>query len=273
MLKLTHPRARVLAGAKRRRRGGFFPTQVSAVSAWLRVAQGTSDVNGYSSIPDVLNSNPATQSVNLRKPAVTTSANGLPLMDFASTDLVWPLVSSNNQLVTCGIHTHIIPDSVTGQREIVAIWDNTGGANGKKFTFETNGATVRVLACLGATTDIRSATTGNVLVIGTPAAVGFEFNGGGALEADKCVITIDGVAQVLTFAQFAGTAAAMPTSLPSRTGNALIGALTDQVGPTVTFDGRIGPNLFAYGSAMAGVTSGLLTSAARLSLSAFERPT
>ncbi len=252
----------------------FVPTQVTAVSAWLRLANATSDGNGYSSIPDVLNAtSPAAQNDNDRKPATGTSSNGFPIavFDSAGDVLSWPLAAANNGTSITGYMTRIRPTSVTAvSYTIIAISIGTSGASARKLVLETVNNTIRVRISIDAS-NIRQALTGAVLTAGAYTTVGLEYNGGNTLEADECVITIDGVAVALTFANNAGTPNDMPDTLVSVTGNALIGGFSNEDAGTNQFVGDMGPNFYSFGSAMSGVTSGLLTPAARLSLHNFER--
>jgi hypothetical protein len=258
------------------RAAGGFPDEIPDVtSCWLRFAAGVSDGNGFSAVPDALNVNPATQSINVRKPARTFSANGYTLAAFDSPGdlLVWPLISGNNQDVTTGFMFWCIPGTVTGRQVALGMSSSTLSPAVFRLSVELNDATVRCLAGLGGGSNIRAGTTANVLSIGVPVCIGVEFNGDASSEADECVITINGVAQALTFSQLSGTAADMPDALQTVTGSALIGGLTLSDSPGGPFASSIGPNLFAFNAAMPGVTSGLLTPAARLALAGFEAPT
>lgn len=262
--------------ANRNTRARFNPHSVSAISAWLRVPLATVTGSGISSLPDVLSSNPAVQATDTRRPALATSANGYSLADFDGTNmLVWPLVAANNQLVTTGFGLHLIPGDLTSFGDIVDIWSGAGGASGQNFLIQRNAAQLWWYVSLGGTNDanVRVAKTADVLAANTPVHLSFEYNGGAATEADRCVICVDGAPQSLTFAQHSPTAAAMPASLQNRTGNILIGARTNADSPVAGIVARIGPNIVWYSGAMPGVTSGLLTPAARVALSNFERPT
>jgi len=245
---------------------GTFTVGTSPVSAWLRFASGTVTGHGFSSVPDVLNSNPAVQTVDAARPARVLSANGLPLGDFDGTSgrLQWPLNAAgtgNNGTSATGFMFWLVPDNVTGDQRLITIW--IGGSqtdSTRKLIFEKTGAALRLFIRDGAVNP--EALTGAVLAIGVPVCVGFEFNGALGTSAAKVVITVNGVA-------VASTNGAMPTTLTVCAGDLTIGAY----GSSLLFDGRMGPNILVLGSAMAGVTSGLLTPAARLALANFEAPT
>jgi hypothetical protein len=249
---------------------GTLTVSASVVGAWLRFAEGTSDANGFSSVPDVLNANPAIQTVNANKPARVLSANGLVLANFVTDDrLWWPLIAANNSTAAFGFMFWIVPANIAAPTERwIDIWYNsgnppTGGASAPKFSIGKIGATVHAVLRNGAASP--TATSGNVLSAGVPACVGFEFNGAGATDAAKLVITLDGVAIASTV-----TGGAMPTALPAPTGSANIGAY---IQGAAHYTGKMGSNLFCFNAAMAGVTSGLLTPAARLAYKNFEAPT
>ncbi len=61
-------------------------------------------------------------------------------------------------------------------------------------------------------------------------------------------------------------------TLFAATGNIMIGNGQDGAASS-PLNGLIGPNIYAFGSKMAGATTGLLTTAARTALMNFEAPT
>src|SRR5678816_2358752 len=79
----------------------FVPTTdisgITAISAILDVATATLVSGDISSLPDLLNSNPAVQTVSGRRPTLELSAgNGLPCMRFATNDaLSWPITAQS----------------------------------------------------------------------------------------------------------------------------------------------------------------------------------
>lgn len=257
-------------GARGSFRGAGFasPSAVSAVSAWLRVVNATSDVNGISSVPDALNTNPAAQSVDARKPVIEQSANALPCMRFVTNDvLVWPITAQSSGTNYAGYGLWFKPDSANVIQRLVAISSGTNGANGLKLV-------------------VSPTTTNRIQVVASPDGVGskvntplsayttawqfltFEYDKDAATDAARLVVTVNGVA--LT-AAITG-AADMSVGLFAATGNILIGNLNDGVA-SGAFQGLLGPNLYAFASKMPGATLGLLTTAARAFLMNYEAPT
>jgi hypothetical protein len=252
-----------------RRAGQFGPTKVSAISAWLRFEDGTVTGSGFSSVPDKLASNPATQGTDAARPARVLAANGLVRADFNGNDfLSWPAAAGNNTTTYAGLATWLEFDSIA---------DGTTGIFGC-----IPGATNRVEVCKN-NADLfinvyhsqfvaRRATLPNAFTAGTKVFLTWEQAGDGATDADKCVVTLDGTVRTLTFTNDSGTPNAMPVAMVSTTGAFAVGArrASDGLGPMAGF---LGPNIWLFGSKMAGATQGLLTPAARAALREFERPT
>ena len=66
----------------------------------------------------------------------------------------------------------------------------------------------------------------------------------------------------------------MPTTLQGQPGGSNIVLLARRESASSSpVTGDVGPNIYILGSAMPGVTSGLLAPAARVALANFERPT
>ncbi len=245
----------------------FSPTQVSAVSAWLRLASGTITGAGYSSVPDILASNPAVQTTDVSRPPNLNSANALPRADFdgASDYLSWPAAANNNQTVTSGFAAWCEFDFVSA---IVGIFAAFSGATTRCELFlDGNDLCVNVNH---SQFSVRRGTVADCFVAATKYFVTWEYDGGGANDAAKCTLTINGAVQSVTFVNDTGAPNAMPATLVATAGPFLIGTRLAAVGP---LDGKIGPNIFILGSKMAGATQGLLTTAARAALMNFEAPT
>jgi len=247
----------------------FVPTDISAVSAWLSVADATHDSNGVSSLPDLMNSNPAVQSVDARKPVIELSANALPCMRFATNDVLrWPVTPANTTQQTWGIAFWFKPNTLTGVQMLFAAFPNTGGTNVNRLRLyvQSNGLTCEIIA---------SGNNGRFLSAASSIStdwqhVTFEYDASGATEALKATVTINGIVKTVTFGnQGAGAAIG---NLVTVTGNLLFG---DHIDGTASFpfNGLIGPNIYAFSSKMAGATQGLLTAAARTSLMAYHNPT
>lgn len=247
----------------------FLPSELSAVAAWLRFAQGTVTGSGYSSLPDVLASNPATQSTDSLRPPNSNSANGFPRGDFQAADyLSWPVASNNNQTAASGFAAWVEFDTLP--------------ASVQCLFGSLNGATNRIEVCAFSSNLFvnvfhsqfvaRRGTASAVLATGTKVFVTWEFDGSGANDAAKCVLTLNGTAQTLAFTDDSGAPGAMPSALVATAGAHAIGArrVSDGLSP---LDGKVGPNIYILGSKMTGATTGLLTTAARAALMNFEAPT
>jgi hypothetical protein len=127
VLVRTHPRARAKHWQKPR--GAFYPTQVSAVSAWYRVALATdAGAGGPFTLPDVLSSNHATTSTAARKPTIAASAgNGMPI-----------LTCDGARVLTIPIHAGINGSAAWG----LGIWLRRTTTTGNPTPFNIRG-TVR----------------------------------------------------------------------------------------------------------------------------------
>jgi hypothetical protein len=247
----------------------FSPSDVSAVSAWLRVANATSDGDGISSVPDVLNTNPAVQSVNDRKPVIENSANGLPCMRFATNDvLAWPITAQSSAINQAGWGLWVKADGVAATQRLLAVSIGTNGASGNKLilTVTSSGGMSQFGSGDGATNRNYSTAGGTLTTAWHFVTV--EYDKDGATDADRLIATIDGVSQTGTVAGTGNISA----GLFAATGNILIGNLNDGVASS-PYNGLLGPNIYSFAAKMPGAEFGLLTSAARAALMAFEAPT
>lgn len=247
----------------------FQPYQLSAVSSWFRLAHPSTAItgSGYSSVHDVLNpSSPATQGTDARRPPNATSSNGLPIVDVTAHVLSIPVIDARNGTTYWGFAGHFRRTGGTFPSR-VAMRAVAGSSADKLDTQSASGDGDRLAfhSLNGAGADSVSEIDG-ASPLNTWQFLTYEFNGDGATDADKCVITVDGVVQTLTF-----SGAAMPSALVSVTGTIMY--LAQQSGGTNPFVGQAGPNWYFFNAKMAGVTQGLLTAPARSSLSTFERPT
>lgn len=266
-------------GVDRRRRlieaVGFTPLEVPALASWFRLADAASVItgSGYSSVRDILDpSNPAVQSTDGRRPINQSASNGLPVMSFTTNHvLAAPLTAARNGATFWGMAGWVRPTNVSGAKAIGAVSGLPGGASAFKIIPYLSGSAVALIAYISGTDGRNAASPSAVVSAATWHFVTFEYDGSGATEADRNVITIGGVAQALTFSNIGagGTTGALPTP----TGNLLIGNQQDSGAASTPFVGLMGPNLYLFGSKMAGATSGLLTAAARTALMNFEVPT
>lgn len=239
------------------------------VTAWLRVAGGTITGQGYASVPDLI-ANPAVMTVDDDRPPAATSANNLPLlnMDGVTDFMSWPAAANNNQTAVGGIALWVQPAGVAVT--LKGIVTALPGATHRYGVFR-NGTDLFV--------DVhhsqfiaRRATIANVFVANTWIFITFEFDGSGANDAAKCVLTVNGVVRTLVFTDASGSPGAMPSALVSTAGPYLIGCYV-AASHTGCWDGKFGPNIYTIGGKMTGATQGLLTTPARLALMAYEQPT
>lgn len=249
--------------------GSFSPADISAVSAWLRLQQGTITGSGYSSVPDVLASNPATQGTDASRPPNNNSANSLPIADFDGSNdfLSWPAASNNNGTTYFGFATWFEPDSIAdGQKGIICAL--TGATS--KLELTKNNADLLVDVNHSQFV-VRRGSFSNAFGLSTKTFITFEFDGTGANDAAKCTLSLDANPVTVSFSDSSGTPGTMPSAMVSTAGPYTIGARnTTPVGP---FNGKMGPNFYVFGSKMDGATQGLLTVDARIALMNFEAPT
>ncbi len=246
----------------------FTPDRLSAVSAWLRVANATLVSGDISSLPDSLNTNPAVQTVAGRRPTLENSAgNALPCMRFATNDVLsWPITAQSSASSQAGWGLWVKPDGVATSQTFIRVGNNTGGANGTKLICQATNATLACSASHDGTT-IKVNTTGNVLDTGWHF-VTLEYDAAAGTDGAKITVTVDGAVQTPSI-----TGTATLSTLFAATGNILIGNRQDAASASNQLDGLIGPNIYAFASKTAGATTGLMSTAERLALMAFERPT
>jgi hypothetical protein len=99
--------------------------------------------------------------------------------------------------------------------------------------------------------------------------VTMEYDASAATNALKHIITLGAAVQTLTFTPFG---AGSLTTLPTVTGNILIGNRVDAGAPDLPYQGLMGPNFWGFGSKQTGATEGLLTQQTRLALMNYQRP-
>lgn len=278
MLARNHPRLRV----KRRSAAtgpAFAPTQISAITSILDVATATVTGAGVSSLPDLLNVNPAVQGTDAKRPPrVASAGNGTLLLQPNDDTLTLPAIAANNQLVTWGFATFLRLDDLITTKYLLRY-----GPTGAFDPAATDSLNLRILGNEGVFIQVftnalgtaaRSAQTASgALNSSAYTFVTVEFNGNLAAEADRVVITIDGVVQTLSFGNSVGAPGAMPAALQGQPVGTDIVLFSEIASGFTPYLGSAGPKIYFFGAAMAGVTQGLLTAGARQALSAFQRPT
>lgn len=252
----------------------FDPVVVTggAVSAWFSLSHPSTVItgSGYSSVADVLDpSNPATQGTDADRPANQLSNNGLPIMSFASSYLTTPLTSARNGATHWGC-AGWVRYTGSGNQGFVTIFNISGGASASKVAPLIVGTTFEchLLIYVSGNNGRRATSPSASAAASTWLFLTYEYDANGATEADRNVISIGGVAQTLGFtdAGSGGTTGALVVP----TGNMIIGGVGTTSNPLT---GLIGPNLYLFGSKMAGATAGLLTPAARTALMNYQQPT
>ena len=244
----------------------FDPRDSGKISAWLRLSASTISSGEYDTVVDVLNSNPTSQADTDRKPAATTAANGLPVMQFDGSDvLAWPLIAANNSTTKIGWAFWYNPASVAAvTQELLCVFDGTGGASARKLLFYQFGSAINAAAYINATDGRNGATASSVVAVGTWVWMRLAYDS--SLGGDTNLkIYLNGSSQSLTYSNVG--AGGTLTTLPSVTGNALIGSLanTDAGSGPLLNGALIGPNVF--------VLNADLTAAEEASLMNFEKPT
>lgn len=230
-----------------------------SVTAILR----NSTAGAIASVTDILNTNPATQATAGRRP--TGAADGSITWDGADV-LVWPLVANQNKnTVTLGFAKWFMPVEVVTTQTLVAITNGTGGASLRTFVLFSSGNAIRLDVGNNGLVG-RRATASGVLTANVPVFVTGEFNGGLGSEATRHVVTVNCVVQSPSFSALSGGASDVVLNDP--TGNILLGGADNaDVGANpITVGGRTGRDTIVGTSAMAGVTEGIWTPAARLAL-------
>jgi hypothetical protein len=245
------------------------PSALSILTGWLQVANATYDVNGISSLPDSLNPGaPAVQATQAKRPLLELSANSLPCMRFASAsakELAWPFATAiNGHTTNWGVAFWVKPDSVATSFQDLFTCSPAAGANIHRNNLRLQGNQL-----FGDVWDT-AGTSGNGRLGYTAALmqaawqfVTMEYTAGGAAEASKLWLSIDGVTRALTFGN-QGTGAAMGTLSTPTASSWKLGR---------TFSGLIGPHVYTFSGQMSGASDGVLTPTKRFQLMAKDAPT
>lgn len=273
MLSRLHPRTR---GVKRwrdhRRAGGFSPVAVSAVSAWLRLSPGTIVSGAYSSVPDVLATNPASQSSSALRPTAGTSANGFPICTFVKatpTSLSWPKASNNNSTQKWGFACWVKATSYPAQAYLFEFGGATARYDNERINLFFNSSRSIFIEVFGQDTTGYNGRVGSVATAAPVAGTWFwlrvQFDGSQGTEAGRLKLFLNEVEQTLSFANIGtgGTPVLLRTNAESIPG--VIGNFTNDSDTSIAFNGAIGPNAFTFSDSP--------TSAQGTALMNFEAPT
>lgn len=247
---------------------GFDPRDSGKVAAWLRLANGTITGGGYSSVPDLLASNPATQGNSDFYPAAGTSTNGLPTAIFdrtSPTQLAWPIASNNNSTSKFGFACWI---KLTSNGAYHCLFNQSSGANKVEIYIDT-GRRVRVSKFGIDSSGYNgrdSLTAGNsVPAVGTWFFFRYQFDGSQGTEAgrDKTFIDEVDLSAGTTYSNV-GTGGT-PVTLRTGSGTCFVGNYQNNSDTTYALDAIVGPNIF--------ILNDSLTVAEGAILRAFEAPT
>jgi hypothetical protein len=223
------------------------------VTAWLR----NNTVGLVSSVPDLLNGASFAVASGTARP--TGNADGS--MTFANpNNLSWPVTANNSATVRFGIFAWIKPTSFAGFPLIVCL--RPGGADVFSLSFNTTGTfSISVWSSAGVR---RQADSTTVFVLGTKYPMSFEYDGGQAAEIDKCYLNMGSGKETLNFS--ADTA--MPAVARTPSGSIILGAFAAAGGQP--YAGDMAKNIFSLQGPGGLSGGGLLTTAQRAALAAFE---
>ncbi len=169
--------------------------------------------------------------------------------------MTWPLIAQNNNRDTIGFGAYF---KFTSLGSFPVLWS----IQQKCQLYVTAAGAIAAAAFVSGSNGRQGQTTNGVVTTGTVLGIGYEYNSGGATEADKLIITVNGVPRALTFSNL-GSGGTLG-QLPIIAGNAFLFSQTTS--PDNPMSGSVARNAYAFDQAMPGVTSGLLTSDARLAL-------
>lgn len=268
---------RTQSSARSSFKSNFNPNSLGVVGAWFDVSQATDAGSGLAfTLPNLLSSNHATTTTDARKPTVSAASNGVPILVCSASCLQVPLHDAINGATKWGIHFHVRFTSAAGNPVPFSIDSaGSGGASTRKLIAQRFSGDLGYAFDTGTTG--RSAGPASLWPLNTWVACGFELNlglesspGTPAAEADRMVWTINGLPVTSSFAAIGGGNPA-PVTMQVPTGSMNLFAQAAATGANGLV-GEIGRHIFVFSNSMSGVTSGLLTPAARLALSNFDRP-
>lgn len=200
----------------------FHPSQVASISAWLR---NTTLSGNISSVADQLNTNPAVQGTDARRP--TGNADGSMTFTAVAPDVLsWPITAENSP-AKFGLLHQIKPATVSaGQLNLITVRTGTGGASANRYSMRTNNTGLILLLYVDGTNG-RFASVSGVLALNEVRSIYTFFDKDAGAESDIFKVFVDGVQQSLSFGNL-GTGAALSAGLTAGvTGNILLGNLND----------------------------------------------
>jgi hypothetical protein len=252
----------------------FDPTSLGVVGAWFDVASASNAGAGLAfTLPNLLSANHATTTTDARKPTIGAASNGVPILTCATSCLRIPLHAAINGATQWWISMHMRITSAAGNPVPFGIDNLDGEASTRKlFAQRFAGDNLNVHDAASPTTLARKYGPATLWPLNTWVHCIWELNlATGGAEATRAVVCVDGLPVVSSFTDSIGTPGSIPTAMAVPTGNMLLGAQRHATAPN-PWVGQIGRYILIGNGAMPGVTSGCLTAAARLNLSAFGRP-
>lgn len=240
----------------------------SDLKVWLDINASTHDVNGISSVPDVMGGSPAVQSTNAQKPAFDTSTNGYGIAtSVTATAMTLPLSAGIADTTYFGMSLWIRPTNTAASTIFMAVL-SSGGASANRMEIRQNTNDVKWYVYQpGAIRSVGSVTSRGFFFQNQWRFLSFEYNGAGATEAEKATMKDMGTnfanPMTPTFQDESGTST-MPATLVSATGNMLLFNRTTAF--TGGFQGQIGPDIFFYDPRN-------MTDAKRIALANYRVPT
>jgi hypothetical protein len=256
----------------------FNPISLGVVGAWWDVAEASDAGAGLAfTVPNQLTANHLTTSVDAHKPVLGVAANGVPIMTANVSNLACSLHAAINSPTTWGVAFHAKLTTLAAVTELLTVIPPNASASKLLLTLNPGAAGVGYNRCIvfqDALNSRRFQTDAGVLLpLNTWVHITIELNlATGGAESTRGVMCVDGVPVAVLFSDGTGAPGSLPVAMPTPTGSLsfLSRRSSDASNP---FKGEIGRHIFIFSGAMPGATSGLLTSAARLSLSNFDRPT
>jgi hypothetical protein len=250
----------------------FDPSQLGVIGAWFDAGLASDAGAGLAfTLPNRLTANHATTIIDARKPTISTAANGVPILICNASCLQVALHAAINGATKWGIAFHGRVTTALGNPVPASIDSaGSGGASARKLLIQRS-AGEGGFVFNSTSTECRSINGGTLWTTSTWGHFALEMNlASGGAEADRVLWRKDGVAVSSAFANVVGVPGAMPVAMSTPTGFMNLFAQSAVAGGN-SWVGEV-CNMMVFSDAMPGARC-LLTDAAALSLSNFNRPT
>lgn len=236
---------------------GSLTAGALAQADWLRASGATLVSGKVSSLPEIVNANPAVQASDPARPAIGTSVNGLPILQFgAASTLSWPVIAANNSRLNYGLGFWFRAPATT----VANFFNRRTTAGAADFQLSLLAGVLRA-------TIIRASGGSSGSFLDTPAVIAantwyFFTAEYVSTTINTICMTVNGVVQGITRTTF-GTV--------SNLGQLQV-AVTLDFGLGSAFD--FGPEIYLWQAAMPGAAAGqLLTPAGRAAFMNYNQPT